>query len=84
MAAAGGSAPGRQPATAHVRPRLTHDNLLLHMQHELGQGNQVAVANVLRNLEPGIGTEAVGILMNQSAMLLIVSKSRLLICPSIN
>ena len=30
--AAGGSAPGRQPATAHVQPRLTHDNRLLHSE----------------------------------------------------
>ena len=47
VAAAGGSAAGRQPATAHVQLRLTHDNLLLHMQHELGQCNGVAVGNVL-------------------------------------
>jgi len=53
VAAAGGSAPGRQPATAHVQPRLTHDNLLLHLQHALGQRNRVAVGNVLRTMTQG-------------------------------
>ena len=46
--AAGGSAPGRQPPTAHVQAHLTHDNLLLQTQHELGRRNRVAVGNVLR------------------------------------
>ena len=53
VAAVGGSAPGRQPATAHVQPRLTHDNLLLHLQHELGQRNRIAVGNVLRMMTQG-------------------------------
>ena len=56
VAAAGGSAPGRQPATAHVQPRLTHDNLLLHMQHEIGQRNRVAVGKVLRTMECSYGS----------------------------
>jgi hypothetical protein len=30
--AAGGSAPGRQPATAHVQTRMAMGNTLLHMQ----------------------------------------------------
>jgi hypothetical protein len=40
-AAAGRSAPGRQSATAHVQTRMTPRNLLLHMQHELGQRSRV-------------------------------------------
>ena len=53
VAAAGGGAPGRPPATAHVPPRLTHDNLLLHMQPELCQRNRVVVGNVLRTMTQG-------------------------------
>ena len=75
MAAAGGSAPGRQPATAHVQPRLTHDNLLLHMQYELGQYNRLAVGNVLRTMTQsssclailGFGRNPVGIAEQASA-----------------
>src|SRR5438876_11326314 len=37
--AAGGSAPRRRPATAHVQPRVTQDKFLLHVQHEIGHGN---------------------------------------------
>jgi len=44
LATAGGSAPGRQPATPHVqtrknrrRPRVKKNNFLLHMQHEVGR-----------------------------------------------
>ena len=40
-------------ATAHVPPRLTHENLLWHMQHVLGQSNRVAVGNVLRTMTQG-------------------------------
>ncbi len=34
MAAAGGSAPGRQPATAHVQTRIALCKTLLHMQQQ--------------------------------------------------
>jgi hypothetical protein len=44
VAATGGSAARRRPATAHVqprnnrgRPRVTQDEFMLHMQHEVGQ-----------------------------------------------
>ena len=38
VAAAGGSAPGRWPATAHVQTRIALCNTLLHMQQEFVMG----------------------------------------------
>jgi phenylacetic acid degradation operon negative regulatory protein len=38
VAAAGGSAPGRQPATAHVQTRIALCKLLLHMQQKFVMG----------------------------------------------
>ena len=37
VAAAGGSAPGRQSATAHVQPPIAKDKFVLHVQHEFVQ-----------------------------------------------
>ena len=47
--AAGGDAPRRWPATAHVQPRVTQDNLILHMQHEVGHSESSCGSGAVTN-----------------------------------
>ncbi len=50
VAAAGGSAPGRQPATAHVQTRIALCKTLLHRQQKfaMGAGGNGWAATALR------------------------------------
>ena len=62
VAAAGGSAPGRQPATAHVQTRIALCKHLLHMQQKvvIGAGGNGWVATALR-LADGEGIKALSV-----------------------